>query len=223
MKRESNMNLKNGPLTPSPRTIRILFVCHGNICRSTMAEFVMKDIVNKQGMAECFHIESSATHTDEIWNGVGSPVYPPARAKLREHGIGTDDNELGVSAKRARLTSRTDYDKFDFIIGMDSANMRNLNGLFGGDPDKKVFKMLDFAGRSGDVADPWYTGNFDATWVDVSEGCHGLFRQILTDPRFAGELSAASGYFEGEDGEDPTGYDDYDPRDNLKYDDFPKG
>ena len=196
--------------------IRILFVCHGNICRSTMAEFIMKDIVNKQGLTEAFHIESSATHTDEIWNGVGSPVYPPARAKLREHGIGTDDNELGVSQKRARLTSRADYDKFDFIIGMDSANIRNLNSLFGGDPDKKVYKMLEFAGREGDVADPWYTGNFDATWRDCSEGCHGLFRQILTTPEYAKELSPAD---DDNDADDET----FDARDNLKYDDFPRG
>lgn len=200
--------------------INILFVCHGNICRSTMAEFVMKDIVNKQGLSQAFHIESSATHTDEIWNGVGSPVYPPARAKLREHGIGTADNELGVSAKRARLTSRADYGKFDFIIGMDSANMRNLNGIFGGDPDKKVYKMLDFTDRSGDVADPWYTGNFDATWRDVSEGCHGLFRQILTDPKYAAELAECEGDV---DVFGDAEYDDYNPRDNLKYDDFPKG
>ena len=93
--------------------INILFVCHGNICRSTMSEFIMKDIVNKQGLLEHFHIESSATHTDEIWNGAGSPVYPPARAKLREHGIGTEDNELGVSEKRARLTNKRDYENFD--------------------------------------------------------------------------------------------------------------
>ncbi len=209
------MNLKNGPQTPSPRTIRILFVCHGNICRSTMAEFIMKDIVNKQGLAEVFHIESSATHTDEIWNGVGSPVYPPARAKLREHGIGTEDNELGVSQKRARLTSRADYDKFDFIIGMDSANIRNLNSLFGGDSDKKVYKMLEFAGREGDVADPWYTGNFDATWRDCSEGCHGLFRQIVIDPRFAKEF--------GDGGNaDFSEYENYD-NEILGYDDFPRG
>ncbi len=200
--------------------IKILFVCHGNICRSTMAEFVMKDIVNKQGLSQAFHIESSTTHTDEIWNGVGSPVYPPARAKLREHGIGTADNELGVSAKRARLTSRADYGKFDFISGMDSANMRNINGIFGGDPDKKVYKMLDFTDRSGDVADPWYTGNFDATWRDVSEGCHGLFRQILTDPKYAAELAECEGDV---DVFGDAEYDDYNPRDNLKYDDFPKG
>ena len=196
--------------------IRILFVCHGNICRSTMAEFIMKDIVNKQGLLGHFHIESSATHTDEIWNGVGSPVYPPARAKLRENGIGTPDNELGVSEKRARLTSRADYDKFDFIIGMDSANMRDLRRIFGGDPDGKLFMMLDFAGRKGDVADPWYTGNFDDTWRDCSEGCHGLFRQILTDSRYAGELSEAEGDLDWED-------DGGDIDAGLIHDDFPRG
>ena len=172
----------------------------------------MKDIVNKQGLWGKFHIESSATHTDEIWNGVGSPVYPPARAKLREHGIGTDDNELGVAEKRARLTSRTDYDKFDFIIGMDSANIRDLNRIFSGDPDHKVFKMLDFADRDGDVADPWYTGNFDATWRDCSDGCHGLFRQILVDKRFAKELA------EDEENE-MINNDDL----GLIHDDFPRG
>ena len=196
--------------------IRILFVCHGNICRSTMAEFVMKDIVNKQGLADAFHIESSATHTDEIWNGVGSPVYPPARAKLREHGIGTEDNELGVSEKRARLTSRTDYNKFDYIIGMDSANMRNLSGLFGGDPDHKLYKMLDFTDRDGDVADPWYTGNFDATWRDVSEGCHGLFRRILSDPYMAKELSD---YVTDDDEPADQSY----RNSGINYDDFPRG
>ncbi len=192
--------------------IRILFVCHGNICRSTMAEFVMKDIVNKQGLADEFHIESGATHTDEIWNGVGSPVYPPARAKLREHGIGTSDNELGVADKRAKLTTRSDYDKFDFIIGMDSANIRNMNHIYGGDPDQKIYKMLDFTDRDGDVADPWYTGNFDATWRDVSEGCHGLFRSILTDPRYA---KALQGSFDD--------WDDDTHESGLIHDDFPRG
>ncbi|SFC34739.1 low molecular weight protein-tyrosine-phosphatase [Butyrivibrio sp. YAB3001] len=197
--------------------IKILFVCHGNICRSTMAEFIMKDIVNKQGLSDIFHIESSATHTDEIWNGVGSPVYPPARAKLAEHGIGTKDNELGVSAKRARLTSRTDYDKFDFIIGMDCANIRNLNSLFRGDPEGKVRKMLEFAGREGDVADPWYTGNFDATWNDCSEGCHGLLRQIMVDPRFRDELSYNQDV--SYDFDDDMTY----KNDFQRYDDFPRG
>ncbi len=194
--------------------IRILFVCHGNICRSTMSEFIMKDIVNKQNLLDKFHIESSATHTDEIWNGVGSPVYSPARVKLREHGIGTEDNELGVSTKRARLTSRSDYDKFDYIIGMDSANMRDLSRLFGGDPENKLYKMLDFTDRDGDVADPWYTGNFDATWRDCSDGCHGLFRTILINPKYAKELS-------GDINRDND--DDDNVRDNLTFDDFPRG
>ena len=194
--------------------IRILFVCHGNICRSTMAEFIMKDIVNKQNMSEAFHIASSATHTDEIWNGVGSPVYPPARAKLREHGIGTADNELGVSAKRARLTERNDYEKFDFIVGMDSANIRDLRRLFNNDPQGKVHKMLEFAGRDADVADPWYTGNFDATYNDCIDGCHALFRKILTDPEYANKL------FEYNCEEDFN--DEYD-NDTQSYDDFPRG
>jgi protein-tyrosine phosphatase len=195
--------------------IKILFLCHGNICRSTMSEFIMKDIVNKQGLWDQFHIESAALHTDEIWNGIGSPVYPPARAKLREHGIGTDDNELGVSEKRARLTTKSDYDKFDFIIGMDSANMRDMNRAYGGDPRHKLYKMLDFTDRDGDVADPWYTGNFDATWRDCSEGCHGLFRSIFTNPDYAKELSAADTDWSDDD---ITGSDS-----GLIHDDFPRG
>ena len=159
--------------------IRILFICHGNICRSPMAEFVLKDMVKKRGLEDEFYIESAATSTEEIWHGVGNPVYPPARAKLREHGIGTSDNELGVSEKRARQTVRSDYEKFDYIIGMDSANMRNMQRIYGGDPENKVYKMLDFAGRSADVADPWYTGNFDATWNDVVDGCNGLISKVI--------------------------------------------
>ena len=199
--------------------IRILFVCHGNICRSPMAEFVMKDIVNKQGLADKFHIESAATSTEEIWHGVGNPVYPPAKAKLRQYGIGTPDNELGVGAKQARQTTKADYGKFDFIIGMDSANIRNMNHIYGGDPDKKVYKMLEFAddrmrnGSAPDVADPWYTGNFDATWRDVSDGCHGLFRSILIDSRFAKELA--------DENWDDDAY--YHERDSLIHDDFPRG
>ena len=158
--------------------IKILFVCHGNICRSPMAEFVLKDIVKRRGLEDSFYIESAATSTEEIWHGVGNPVYPPARAKLREHGIGTDDNELGVSEKRARQTVKSDYDKFDYIIGMDSANIRNMQMIYGGDPENKIYKMLDFTERTGDVVDPWYTGRFDATWRDVYEGCMGFLDKI---------------------------------------------
>ncbi len=191
--------------------IKVLFICHGNICRSPMAEFIMKDIVNKNGLSDSFVIESAATSTEEIWHGVGNPVYPPAKAKLREMGIGTSDNELGVSAKQARQTTKADYARFDYIIGMDSANIRNMNYIYGGDPDNKIYKMLDFADRSGDVADPWYTGNFDATWRDVSEGCHGLFRSILTNPEYAKELQAFEDDFEDN------------PDRGLIFDDFPRG
>ena len=154
--------------------IKVLFVCWGNICRSPMAEYIMKDLVRKEGLSDVIYVESAATSTEEL----GNPVYPPARAKLREHGIGTDDNELGVSEKRARQTVKSDYDKFDYIIGMDSANIRNMQMIYGGDPENKIYKMLDFTERTGDVADPWYTGRFDATWRDVYEGCMGFLDKI---------------------------------------------
>ena len=145
---------------------RILFVCHGNICRSPMAEFVMKDLVGKAGLSEHFYIESAATSTEEI----GNSVYPPARRKLAEHGIGCD-------GKRARQLQRSDYDRFDLLIGMDDWNIRNMRLICGGDAEGKIRKLLDFTSRPGDVADPWYTGNFDATWRDVLEGCQGLLAE----------------------------------------------
>lgn len=145
---------------------KILFVCHGNICRSPMAEFIMKDIVQKAGMDDQFHIESAATSTEEI----GNSVYPPARRKLAEHGISCE-------GKTARQMTRSDYDRFDLLVGMDEWNIRNMKRIAGGDPDRKIFKMLDFTSRHGDVADPWYTGNFDATWRDCLEGCEMIFQQ----------------------------------------------
>ena len=145
---------------------KILFVCHGNICRSPMAEFIMKDIVKKAGMDDQFHIESAATSTEEI----GNSVYPPARRKLAEHGISCE-------GKTARQMTRSDYDRFDLLVGMDEWNIRNMKRIAGGDPDRKIFKMLDFISRHGDVADPWYTGNFDATWRDCLEGCEMIFQQ----------------------------------------------
>jgi len=141
----------------------ILFVCHGNICRSPMAEFVMKDLVSKAGRADEFYIESAATSTEEL----GNEVYPPARRKLAEHGI-------TCRGKRARQMTRDDYRRFDLLIGMDSWNMRNMLRICGSDPDGKIHMLLDFTSRPGDVADPWYTGNFDATWRDVLEGCQHL-------------------------------------------------
>ena len=146
---------------------RILFVCHGNICRSPMAEFVMKDLVKKAGREEEFYIESAATSTEEI----GNNVYPPARRKLAEHGI-------SCKGKTARQLERLDYDRFDLLIGMDSMNIYNMERMCGGDPDDKIRKLMDYTHRPGDVADPWYTGNFEATWRDVLEGCQCLLKQF---------------------------------------------
>ena len=147
--------------------IRVLFVCHGNICRSPMAEFVMKDLVRKAGREEDFYIESAATSTEEI----GNEVYPPARRKLAEHNI-------SCKGKTARQMTRGDYERFDLLIGMDSWNIRNMKVICGGDPESKIHQLLDFTQRPGDVADPWYTGNFEATWRDVLEGCQCLLEQL---------------------------------------------
>ena len=149
--------------------IKILFVCHGSICRSPMAEFVMKDLVNKAGAADQFEIASAATSTEEIWNGVGNPVYPPAREKLAEHGI-------GCAGKRARQMTRADYAYYDLLIGMDTMNLRNMKRIAGGDPEGKIHLLLEYAGRADSVADPWYTRDFEATWQDVLEGCRALLQ-----------------------------------------------
>ena len=147
---------------------KILFVCHGNICRSPMAEFVMKDLVKKAGREAEFEIASAATSTEEI----GNPVYPPARRELAAHGI-------GCAGHAARQLRRADYGHYDLLIGMDGANVRNMRRMCGGDPDGKIHLLLDFAGRPGqEVADPWYTGDFTATWRDVEAGCRGLLEQL---------------------------------------------
>lgn len=148
---------------------RILFICHGNICRSPMAEFVMKDMVHKRGWDDCFEIASAATSREEL----GNPVYPPARRKLAEHGI-------SCSGHHARQMTKTDYDRYDTIIGMDHANIRNIQRTTGGDPEQKVSLLLDHTDRPGqEVADPWYTGNFEETWCDVVEGCEALLNRIM--------------------------------------------
>ena len=171
--------------------IRILFVCWGNICRSPMAEFVLKDMVDKMHLKELFHIESRATHTDEIWNGEGNPVYPPARKKLEEHGISCD-------GKRAQLLVRSDYDKYDYLIGMDDLNLKWMCRILGKDvpdrrflmnPDRgdayikgmaqsKITLLMDYTDHPGSVADPWYTRDFDSTYRDVTEGCAGFIKYL---------------------------------------------
>lgn len=147
---------------------RILFICHGNICRSPMAEFVMKDLVKKAGLESQFHIESAATSTEEI----GNPVYPPARRKLAEHGI-------DCRGHAARQLHNSDYDRFDLLIGMDKANLRNMYRICGGDFDSKLHLLMEYAGHpDAEVADPWYTDDFEATWRDVLVGCQGLLYSL---------------------------------------------
>ena len=147
--------------------IKILFICHGNICRSPMGEFVMKDLVKKAGLEDQFSIASAATSTEEI----GNSVYPPAQHKLAEHGI-------SCAGKTARQLTKADYQRYDLLVGMDHANIRNMNRICGGDPEGKIHLLLEYAGRNGEVADPWYTGDFEATWQDVLSGCTGLLESL---------------------------------------------
>ncbi|MBQ2664766.1 MAG: low molecular weight phosphotyrosine protein phosphatase [Clostridia bacterium] len=144
---------------------KILFVCHGNICRSPMAEFLMKDMAKREGLD--VYIESAATSTEEIGNG----VHYGTRRKLAEYGISCD-------GKRARQMTKRDYDEFDYIIGMDSWNIRNINRIIGADTHHKVYKLLEFAGENGDIADPWYTHNFDETYDDIIRGLNGLKEEL---------------------------------------------
>lgn len=148
--------------------IKILFVCHGNICRSPMAEFVMKDMVKKAGLEHCFSIASAATSTEEI----GNPVHRGTRERLAREGI-------SVAGKTAVQLKKTDYEKYDYLIGMDDWNIRNMLRILGQDPEEKVHKLLEYAGSSRDVADPWYTGDFEVTYQDVKAGCEGLLKQIV--------------------------------------------
>ena len=149
------------------KVTKILFVCLGNICRSPMAEFIMKQMVEQRGIADKFYIESCATSNEEV----GNPVYPPARQVLQSRGI-------NCSAKRARRITKGDYDRFDYIVCMDSDNLRNLKLMFPNDNGKKISKILSFAGIDRDVADPWYSGDFTATEEDVVIGCEAILKFI---------------------------------------------
>ena len=146
---------------------KILFICLGNICRSPMAEFVMKDLVKKTGLASQFHIESAATSREEI----GNPIYPPAKRKLKKMGVPFGDH-------RAVQMTRADYDRYDLLLAADSANVRNMTRIAGGDPDHKIRRLLDDCPRPRDIADPWYTGNFDVTYDDIVEGSEALLDRL---------------------------------------------
>lgn len=145
----------------------ILFICHGNICRSTMAEFVMKDILAKRGLGDEVHVESAATSTEEL----GNDTYPGTKHVLDEHGI-------PYTKRRARQTTKRDYDEFDYIVGMDAENMHGMRRIYGADPQGKLSLLLDWTGVGGNIADPWYTRDFETTFDDVEAGCIALAEHI---------------------------------------------
>ena len=150
--------------------IKILFVCHGNICRSPMAEFIMKDLVEKAGMAGRFEIASAATSAEEL----GNPVYPPARRMLAEHG-------LRCAGKTARQMTRRDYDQWDYLIGMERYNLRNMQRIAGGDPKGKMHLLLSFTGSGGDIEDPWYSGDFAGVYRQIESGCRALLINLTEE------------------------------------------
>ena len=147
--------------------IRILFVCHGNICRSSMAEFIFRDMVEKRGLGDEFFVASAATSREEI----GNPVYPPAKRKLKEHGI-------DPAGKTARQMTAQDYKDYDYLLAAERYNIRNMERITGGDPQHKIFRLLDFSDRPRDIADPWYTGDFDEAWDDIVEGCQAFLKWL---------------------------------------------
>ena len=151
---------------------KIMFVCHGNICRSPMAEFIFKKLIAEKGLENDFFVSSSATSTEEIWQGVGNPVYPPAKRELLKHGISCD-------GKRAVQLKVDDYDNYDLFICMDLANVRNATRILNGDKQNKVKKLLTFANRNEDVADPWYSDRFDIAYQDIYEGCVALLKALI--------------------------------------------
>jgi len=146
---------------------KILFICHGNICRSPMAEYVFKDMVSRAGLSDSFHIASAATSAEEI----GNRIYPPAGRKLREHGI-------DAAAHRARQLRREEYDKWDYLIAMENIHVRRMTALFRGDPEGKITRLLDYTDRPGDIDDPWYSDDFDTAWREIERGCRALFEKL---------------------------------------------
>lgn len=137
-----------------------------------MAEFIMKDMVKKNGLEGDFVIASCATSTEEIWGGIGNPVYPPAKAELEKH-------KISCEGKRAVQLRKSDYDKYDLLIGMDSMNIRNMHRMLGADPENKIRKLMEYTDRGGDVADPWYSGRFDVAFRDIYDGCEALLKRII--------------------------------------------
>ena len=156
--------------------IKVLFICHGNICRSPMAEFIFKNMLARRGMADKFYVASAATSTEEIWNGIGNPVYPPAKRELAKHGISCE-------GKRAVQITKADYGKYDYILGMEERNIRNILRIVGKDPEHKVKLLLDYSDHPRDIAAPWYTGNFESTYRDVVEGCEGFLLYLEREGR----------------------------------------
>ncbi len=152
--------------------IKIMFVCHGNICRSPMAEFIFKDLINKKGISDKFFVSSCATSTEEIWNGVGNPVYPPAKRELAKHNISCE-------GKRAVQLKKSDYEIYDYLIAMDTNNVRNIMRIIGSDKEEKVYKLMSYTSRGGDVADPWYSGDFETCYNDIYEGCCAFLEKLI--------------------------------------------
>ena len=168
--RHSQQNASRHQIADLPENFhvtKVLFVCHGNICRSTMAQYVMQDLVEKNGLANSFSIDSAATSTEEI----GNPVDPRTRRKLQQKGIHCGNH-------RARQMTRADYKSFDYLIGMDQNNLRNMLRILKDDPLEKVSLLLDWTEKPQDIADPWYSGNFDVTYEDVTKGCEALLKKI---------------------------------------------
>jgi protein-tyrosine phosphatase len=149
--------------------IKVLFICHGNICRSPMAEFIFKDLIQKHGLSNQFYAASAATSSEEI----GNPVYPPAKRKLAEHGISCE-------GKRAVRMKKEDYEKYDLLIGAEQVNVRNMERITGGDPEGKMCRLLDYSAHPRDISDPWYTGDFEKAYQDILEGCEALLEHLCS-------------------------------------------